>query len=777
MEQTSIDQRGFILQPTYRIQAGKPVVHLYGRLESGASFLLRDDRERPHFFIPSRLEAEARALGARQLQATTLIALDGEPVCRVEVRVPGDTPEIRDRLTGAGIRCYEADVRFALRYLIDRGIRGSLRVRGLARSQAGLGWVLDRPEVAPARFVPRLSLLSIDIETDPKARRLLSIALSGRGVSEVLLLTPPGWTCPSDAEPFSSERELLAAFCQRVVALDPDILTGWNVIDFDLAVLARMSVEWKVPLVLGRGGGGLRLRPRQGFRASTEATVPGRLVLDGIELVRGAFLRMEEHSLDFVARKVLGRGKSIAGAERAEEILRRFRHDRPAFVEYNRRDAELVLEILARLELVPLAVERSLLTGMPLDRVAASIASFDFLYLGELRKRGVVAPSVDAEAPIEIPTGGGHVLEPLPGLHRHVAVFDFKSLYPSLIRSFEIDPLGFLGERREGAIVAPNGASFRREKGILSGLLDHLFAEREAAKQAGNTVASNAVKILMNSFYGVLGTPACRFYNPAVANAITSFGREILLWTKGRIEALGHVVLYGDTDSLFVRCEGADLAASKRIATELAATLNRDLAAHLAATWGVESRLELQFERLYSWLHLLSVRHGAAGARKRYAGWVEGPDGGQVVFTGLESVRRDATELAKRVQKGLYERLFQGQPVEEYLRGVVADLWSGRLDDQLIYRKALRKPPEDYTATTPPHVAAARKLAKVPRRGLISYRMTLAGPEPEGEHRNPFDYQHYLDKQIRPVAEPVLALLGLEVGRVLGDDRQLGLFG
>ncbi len=777
MEPRHIEERGFVLQPTYRIHHGKPVVHLYGRLESGASFLLRDDRERPHFFIPRRLEAEARTLGVRTLVPTDRVALDGERVSRVELALPGDTPELRDRLLGAGIRCYEADVRFALRYLMDRGVRGALHLRGEGRLRPGLGWVLDRPEVRPARWVPELSLLSIDIETDPKARRLLSIALVGCGVSEVLLLTPPGWECPPEAQPFASERELLAAFCRRVVELDPDLLTGWSVIDFDLTVLARMGAEWKVPLNLGRDGAALRLRPRQGFRASIEATIPGRLVLDGIELVRGAFVRMEEHSLDFVARKVLGRGKSLAGVERAEEILRRFRHDRPALVEYNRRDAELVLAILSKLELVPLAVERSLLTGMPLDRVSASIASFDFLYLGELGRRGVVAPSVDADAPIEVATGGGHVLEPLPGLYRQVAVFDFKSLYPSLIRTFEIDPLGFVGLHTEGAIVAPNGASFRREKGILSGLLDGLFAERENAKRAGNAVAANAVKILMNSFYGVLGTPACRFYNPAIANAITSFGREILLWTKARIEARGHAVLYGDTDSLFVVATAEDLEASKRLAAALVEVINRELAAHIAATWQVESRLELQFERLYSWLHLLSVRHGAGGARKRYAGWVDDEAGGRVVFTGLESVRRDATELAKDVQKGLYERLFTGQPVEDYLRGVVEALRAGQLDDRLLYRKALRKPPEEYTSTTPPHVAAARKLASVPRRGLISYRMTVAGPEPEGELRHALDYQHYLDKQVRPVAEPVLAVLGLDFDRVLGEDRQMGLFG
>ena len=107
-------------------------------------------------------------------------------------------------------------------------------------------------------------------------------------------------------------------------------------------------------------------------------------------------------------------------------------------------------------------------------------------------------------------------------------------------------------------IVAPNGAAFRRQPGILTQILDELFPRREAAKAVGDRVASQAIKILMNSFYGVLGTPACRFHNPELANAITSFGREVLLWSKARIESFGKRVLYGDTDSLFVESDRLD---------------------------------------------------------------------------------------------------------------------------------------------------------------------------------------------------------------------------
>jgi DNA polymerase-2 len=637
--------------------------------------------------------------------------------------------------------------------------------------------VFDDPLVAPADWTPRLSVLSFDIETDPQARRLLSIGLHGCGASEVLLLTPPDQDCPTAALPFPTEKDLLLAFARRVRELDPDVLTGWNVVDFDLAVLQRLATQHRLELALGRGPGALRVRGDRSSRGGQHATVPGRVVLDGIHLLRGAFIRMEDYGLDAVAREVLGEGKTVVGHGRAEEVLRLFREDRDRLVEYNRTDARLALDVLEKLHLVELAVERSRLTGLPLDRVSSSIAAFDFLYLTELRRRGIVAPSVEAVEE-SAPMAGGHVLEPQPGLHRNVVVFDFRSLYPTLIRTFEIDPWNLvrpgslLASADEDPVRAPNGASFGRRKGILPGLLDELMPLREAAQRDGDKVKSHAIKILMNSFYGVLGTPACRFYDPRLANAITGFGREVLLWCKDRIEAGGRTVLYGDTDSLFALSGEDDTDDARRAGEEMARSLNRELAAHIRETWRVESRLELRFDRLYLRLYLPAVRHGTTGARKRYAGLLEG---GRVVFTGLEAVRGDWTDLAREVQRELFTRLFSDRPVDEYLRAVVADLRAGLLDDRLVYRKALRRPPASYTTTTPPHVAAARKMGGPPPR-RIAYVITKDGPEPAEDHESPLDHEHYVQKQVRPVAEPVLALLGLDFERVIGDERQLSLF-
>ncbi|HEV7613742.1 MAG TPA: DNA polymerase II [Steroidobacteraceae bacterium] len=776
--------RGFILQASYRIASGPngqriPVVHIYGRLEDGGTFLLRDDRQRPHFYIRATDSGRARAQRVPDPQPTDKRCFAGAAVERLQAETPQDVPGLRDRLHAAGIDTFEADVRFASRYLIDRGIKGGCEIDGEWVPGNGITRVYSNPMLRPARVDIEPRVLSFDIETDGIGERLLAISLYAPGVDEVLIVDPLDRAMPERARRCADERAALDMFCARVKELDPDAVTGWNVIDFDLAVLQRVAARLNHPLHLGREPGAVRLRKAEGYFGSAQASIPGRLVLDGIDLTRGAFVRMDEYSLDAVAREVLGEGKAVSGdvRDRIAEILDNYNQDLDAFALYARTDARLAYEIIERLNLVRLAYARSQLTGMTPDRVAASIASFDFLYLTELKKRAVVAPTVRASAERDYAAQqGGHVLEPSTGLHSNVWVFDFKSLYPSIIRTLNIDPLSYVEQPPPGAdLIRTAGGGFVRSPAILPSMLDELFPRREAAKRAGDGVASNAIKILMNSFYGVLGAPACRFYNPALVNAITGTGRELLLWSKAWFEAAGFKVLYGDTDSLFVdsRAEKPELARER--GRELALALNADLARYIEGRWRVASRLELEFEKLYLKLFLPRARHSTRGASKRYAGLLGGADADRIEFIGMEVVRRDWTALAKDVQRELYQRLFADQSVDAYLADVVRKVRSGNLDASLVYRKNLRKGAEEYTETTPPHVAAARKSIQPPGR-LISYVMTTAGAEPLDNIRHPLDREHYVLKQVKPVAEPVLATLGLDFERVIGDSRQLDLY-
>jgi DNA polymerase-2 len=690
-------------------------------------------------------------------------------VLRIEVDLPGDVPRLRERLADAGHAALEADLRFPYRYLIDRGIRAGVRIDAEpADASAGL-LVFRNPPLAPAATAARLRVLSLDLETPIDASAVWSAALVGDAVDEVHLLARddvPGAIAHAD------ERSLIAAVSRRIRELDPDVLLGWNVVDFDLRVFTRRCDALRLPHGLGRGEGSVLFQQDPGFTRQTRAVLPGRMVLDGIDLVRSA-LRFEDYRLETVAQAVLGRGKRIdhSAPDPGAEIARMFREDKPALVAYNREDARLALEILQREGLLELTRERSLLSGMQLDRVGASIASFDLLYLPELRRRGYVAPSVDLSRKQELVRGGA-VLESKPGLFANVAVFDFQSLYPSLIRTFALDPLAH-AQAGADAIEAPNGARFARSGAILPEILERFRERRAAAKARGDRHADQAIKIMMNALFGVLGAAACRFFDPAIANAITGFGQQTLFWTREAFESAGAEVLYGDTDSVFVQLHGGGEAASHE-ALALRAAVEARVSARVREAYAVEPQLQLELECVYARFFMPRVRGGTGGSKKRYAGL----RGDALELVGLEAVRRDWPAVAGRLQRGLLERVFADQDPLPFTREIAARVKAGELDPELVYARRVRKGPvELYTATTPPHVQAARK-AGAPPGALIRYVITGAGPEPVWPGHplpGPIDYAHYLERVLRPIADQILEPLGHSFDEAQDAPRQMSL--
>jgi DNA polymerase-2 len=781
----------FLLTPTYRVVAGRPEVHLYGVLETGEPALVIDDRGRPHFFVRATDAGAVRHLApAARLAETSLRTFADAPVVRVEVDLPGDVPPLRARLAESGVECFEADVRFAYRFLIDRRLRGAFAVAGPFERQPGVGRVYRNPELSPASFAPRLRVLSFDVETSADGRALYSIAAAGHGGARVWVVRP-GSAGPLDGLPegvagalVPGERTCLEAFLAHLRAADPDVLTGWNVGDFDIPVLQRVGRRTRCRVPLGRTDDEAEVRRDIGFTRDPRVTVPGRQVLDGLALLRGAFVKLDDYRLETAAQAILGKGKLLGAEHREEEIDAAWRDAPGRLAAYNLHDATLVLELLERTALVELTVRRSLLTGMPLDRVGAQIAAVDSLYLAEARARGRVAPSVRPAAGAGAEILGGLVLDSVPGLYRNILVFDFKSLYPSLIRTFNIDPLTHVPPQEAATpgrplVRTPSGAAFRAdEPGILPDLVARLWDERAAARARGDAVGAQATKILMNSLFGVLGASASRLFSPAVANAITGAGQHVIRLASAAVEAAGHRVIYGDTDSLFVDAGETDPADAATRAEALRAAIADHVAESLRREFGVRSWLELELEKVYARFWMPEVRGGAAGSKKRYAGLVAGPAGETLDLVGLEAVRRDWSEVARRFQRELLDRVFHDRPVDAFVREFVADLRAGRYDEALAYRKAIRKPLDAYTKTTPPHVKAARKQAGGVGR-IVRYVVTAAGPETVGATTAPPDYDHYVLHQLRPIADAVLRFLATPDFDTLvgtGGRRQLGLF-
>jgi DNA polymerase II len=723
--------------------------------------------ERAVMFVEREQEAQADA--RRQVELT---APWGVPVDALYFGQQRALERERERLRQEGAMTLEADVKPGARYLMERFVTGGCRLRGDLRKRRDHLELLN-PKVESAEVAPSLTSLCLDIETDGIRGPVISVAFAGVGGEECLMARHPGQPTPAaDSLRFvADERALLEAAFAEIRQRDPDILTGWNVVEFDLSHLMNRAKALGVRFSLGRGGERATILEARSASQLPIPRIPGRVVLDGITTLKSATFHFERFTLEHVAQELLGRGKEISAThdDKIAEIKRLWREDPAALASYNVEDCRLVQEIFEAADLVGFSVARQRMTGLSMSRAGGSVAAFDYLYLPRLHRRGRVAGEVAATQP-QTQSPGGYVLASKPGLHRNVIVLDFKSLYPSIIRTFKIDPMG-MAFPGDDPIEGFDGASFHREDHILPDLIAKLWARRDEAKKTANAPMSRAIKILMNSFYGVLGTPACRFFSPRLASSITRRGHEIITRSRDWLLADGREVIYGDTDSLFVRLDATlDAASCESLGSQLAERMNRWWSERLADEHRLESMLEMEYEICYRRFFMPTLRGSDEGSAKRYAGWVD-RDGGTVIIKGLEAVRTDWTPLARRFQRELFRRVFRDEPFEDWIREIRQALLVGALDDELIYRKRLRRAPEEYVRNVPPHVKAARMLDRPVRE--VRYVITSRGPEPVERRSSPIDHRHYLERQLAPAADGILACLDTSFAAIAGDQLRL----
>ncbi|WP_423203892.1 DNA polymerase II [Pseudomonas kribbensis] len=783
-------QQGFVLTRHWRDTPAGTEVEFWLATDAGPR-RVRLPHQLSVAFIPAaqREQAERVLADEKNVELRPLALQDFEhrPVLGLYCQQHGQLMRLETALNRHSVDVFEADVRPPERYLMERFITAPVWFSGTPDAD---GVWLDAHLKPSPDYRPQLRLVSLDIETTEQGE-LYSIALEGCGERQVYMLGAPNGDhsiVDFDLEYCESRTLILKKLNDWFARHDPDAIIGWNLVQFDLRILHEHARRLGVPLKLGRGGEEMQWR-EHGSRTHYFAAAAGRLIIDGIESLRSATWSFPSFSLENVAQTLLGEGKSIDNPyQRMDEINRMFAEDKPALAKYNLKDCELVTRIFAKTELLKFLLERASVTGLLADRSGGSVAAFTHLYMPLMHRQGFVAPNLGTNPPQASP--GGFVMDSQPGLYESVLVLDYKSLYPSIIRTFLIDPVGLIEglQHPDDADSVPGfrGARFSRTRHCLPSIVARVAEGRETAKREHNAPLSQALKIIMNAFYGVLGSSGCRFFDTRLASSITLRGHEIMLRTRQLIEAHGHAVIYGDTDSTFVwlrRPHGQEEAA--QIGRALVAHVNDWWREHVREQYGLESALELQFETHYKRFLMPTIRGAEEGSKKRYAGLVTRADGSEeMVYKGLETVRTDWSLLARQFQQELYERIFQRKPYQDYVREYVRKTLAGEFDERLVYRKRLRRTLDDYERNVPPHVRAARLADDYnaeqgrPRQyqngGWISYVITLAGPEPLEVRRAAIDYDHYITRQLQPVADAILPFVDDDFSTLIGG--QLGLF-
>lgn len=742
----------------------------------------------------------SRKVSIEKITALSLKTFNQQSVSGFYFKYMRDFYAARESLKLQGIKCYEDDFRPDERYLMERFITAGINFVGdvkLVNHQNHL--CFTNAKCKPQKSDVELSMVSVDIECS-MAGELYSIGFYSDDIQQVLMIGDEKNTANRAEEQscnitwITDEKHLLTSFINWFQEHNIDIVVGWNVINFDMALLQKRCDSYGIKFAIGRDGSAPYWRKNKNTEQSY-IEIAGRVVLDGIDLLKTATYSFPSFSLDNVANTLLGIGKKVDDVEnRVEEITHNFIHNKTALAAYNLEDCRLVWLIFEKTQLLEFAMLRAQLTGLTIDRNGGSVAAFTNLYLPKLHRSGYIAPNMgDGESDLISP--GGFVMDSTPGLYENVLVLDFKSLYPSIIRTFKIDPLGLIeglkSEDESQRIKGFDGAYFSKESHFLPTIIEGLWAERDKAKIDKNAALSQAIKIIMNSFYGVLGSAGCRFYDPRLSGSITKRSHELLKTTKSWIEEKGYPVIYGDTDSIFVHVgQEKSIIECNQLGKKLQNLINEKWQQVINDDFKLINYLEIEFETHFTRFLMPTVRGvnldsgESIGTKKRYAGIVQSNNKSELIFKGMETVRSDWTQLSKDFQQELYRRVFNNEAVENYILEIVSKTLNGQFDALLVYRKRIRRRLKDYVKNVPPHVKAARmadaknehlnKPLRYQNKGWVEYLITVNGPQTKEYVNSALDYDFYVDRQLKAVANDILPFIGTSFEKIV--DKQLDLF-
>ena len=691
--------QAWLLDVDYVTENDRAVIRLWCKDEKGV-FVAYDRNFLPYFYVlgcsaEDVMKVKVRTnegiitpLKVEEIEAKSL----GKPIkaLKVYTRHPQHVPKLREEIKKfAEVR--EADIPFAYRYLIDKDLAcmDGIEIEPIAVKEG----VLRAYEVKSVRRIekkgfPDLKILAFDCEMlaqfmpDPEKDPIIAIAVKCGDFEEVL---------------HGDERDILRRFVSIIKEFDPDIIVGYNQDNFDWPYVKKRAEKYGIRLDIGRD------RSEITFRGG-RPKIAGRLDVDLYDIalkIPDVKIKTLKKVAEFLGAKVEeedieGRDiyKCWMGGER-EKVFKHALND-------------VLTTYRLALELLPMHYELSRMIKLPLDDVArlGRGKQVDYFLLSEAKKINEIAPNPPE---IEESYEGAFVLEPARGLHENVACLDFASMYPSIMVHFNISPDSLVKGECEDCYVAPGvGHKFRKSPdGFFKRILKMLIERRREMKRQMKELDPNSedyklldikqqtLKVLTNSFYGYTGWNLARWYCRECAEATTAWGRYFIKRAVKIAESMGFEVLYGDTDSLFIKKNKLNLKDLEKECLKLIDVISKELP------------IQLEIDEFYKAIFFVE--------KKRYAGLT---DDDRIVVKGLEVRRGDWCELAEKVQReviGIILRERDPEKALKFVKSVIEEIKEGKfkLEDYVIY-KGLTKKPDKYESKQA-HVKAALRALEMGR--------------------------------------------------------------
>lgn len=795
------------LDTTYKVINEKPVIFIFGRLTTGKQILVLEEDFSPYFYVLLKKGMEAEEFKRRieglnvqkeENYKITGVAdekknLHGKPaeLLKIFINIPKGVPAIRDVLREYKEvqDCFEADIPFVRRYFIDSKITPLClcEVEGEEVPMKSKTYAVIRAErisQISTETLEEYNILSFDIETYnpfgkrivPEENPILMIALQGKDFRKVI--TWKRFRTELDYIEFvDSESEMISRFKEAVEVQKPDIIAGYYSDGFDCPYIQTRADKYKIKLDLGLDYSQIKISKKTD---NSTAQITGVVHIDVFKFIKkilGRSIDVESYSLNSVAEALLGEKKEEVDVEELAEIWDNKTHDLEKFCRYNIQDALLTYRLCEKI--LPNIIELVKIVGMPMFDINRMSFSqlVEWYLIKQTPESNELVPNKPNYKQVrerrQQTYKGAFVYEPEPGLYKNIVIFDFRSLYPSIISAHNIS-IGTLN-----CDCCQTGEQFwfcRKKKGFISMLIEDLIARRMRIKEMMKKdkanifldARQNILKLLANSFYGYLGFFAARWYSIECANAVTSYGRSYITQVIEEAKKNSFKVLYSDTDSVFMALDEK----TEEEAKEFAKKINSEL----------PGMMELEYEGFYPAGLFVSAKAGPHGAKKKYALLTSE---GAIRIKGFETIRRNWSRIAKEVQENVIRIIIQendGDKALNYVKDTIAELKSNKIPlDKVIISTQLQKELSGYDAIGP-HVAVARRMKAqgypVGQGSIIKF-VIIKGNEIIRERarlleevsQNDYDSGYYINNQVIPAVERIFDVIGIRKERLLDAEQ------